>query len=93
MKHIKNRITRLMLFFYLISSYMGATHIHHKDFTVHSDCKVCIVVKNLHGNDIVDDNFLLDEVRNNFEFQTLVNDILYATVIKGFNSQAPPLFS
>ena len=94
MKHaLRMRIVKLLLFFYLFSSYLGAAHIHKDTLTSHDDCKVCIVVKNLHSGDapatfaqplIAWDTVLVVFLRH--EAAAVLHD-------KGFDAHAPPRFS
>jgi hypothetical protein len=51
MKSMKLIIVRVVLFFYLSSSYLSATHIHKNSLEHNSDCKICIVVKKLNSGD------------------------------------------
>ncbi len=51
LRYFKKRLRHFLLFFYVTSAYLGATHIHHEALASHDDCKVCIVVKNLHSGD------------------------------------------
>jgi len=92
MKKLNILIIRFLLFFYLTSSYLSATHIH-KDITQqHSDCKVCIVVKNLHAPDIPHSDIYC--ISYNFYEKIIFYQCLVTTILlKGFNSHAPPIFS
>ena len=92
-KQFKIVLIRCLLFFYLTSSYLSATHIHHDVLESQSDCKVCIVVKNLNSGD-----------SPTIEFDGLVYDFIYEpiafillkskkNILKGFNANAPPKLS
>ena len=90
---MKQLLIRFLLLFYISSSFLSATHIHKDPLTIHSDCKVCIVVKNLNSADVplfetLDFVVLLPE-------QILLTPKqLHSIVIdKGFFSHAPPFFS
>ena len=90
---VKQLLIRFLLLFYLSSSFLSATHIHKDSLTVHDDCKVCIVVKNLNSGDIPSFE-TLDFVLLLPEQIILTPEQLQATVIdKGFCSHAPPFFS
>ena len=85
-------ITRLLLFFYLTSSYLSATHIHNDAVESHGDCKVCIVVKNLNSGDtptLVIDNSACSNCYEPIAFQI---EKTTKTILKGFNANAPPFF-
>ncbi len=89
---MKQILIRFLLLFYLSSSFLSATHIH-KDHLVHDDCKVCIVVKNLHSGDVPSFE-MLDFVVLLPEQIVLTPKHLDTTAIdKGFFSHAPPFFS
>ena len=86
-------LVRFLLLFYLSSSFLSATHIHKDQLTVHDDCKVCIVVKNLNSGDVPSFE-ILDFVELLPEQILLTYKQLNSIVIdKGFFSHAPPFFS
>jgi len=89
---LKSMLVRVLLFFYLTSAYLGATHIHH-DGLESMDCKVHILVKNLNSADtpIVDELLFLCEGC----YKTLFTSryIWVVSISKGFNAQAPPTLS
>jgi len=90
---VKQILIRFLLLFYLSSSFLSATHIHKKPLTVHDDCKVCIVVKNLNSADVPSFE-TLDFVVLLPEQIVLTPKQLHPIVIdKGFSSHAPPFFS
>ncbi len=93
MKQIRQRFVRFLLFFYLFSSYLGATHIHHDALASHHDCKVCIVVKNLHNGDTPDPVTLPDIDNTRYQTITLHRSLFAYRSLKGFDAHAPPLFS
>ena len=91
MKSIQNIVIKLLLFFYLSSSYLSATHIHKDSIEANSHCKVCIIVKNINSGDLPNiqiNNFacLYSYEPITFKLQKITKNIL-----KGFNSNAPPL--
>ena len=90
---MKQILIRFLLLFYLSSSFLSATHTHKEQLTVHDDCKVCIVVKNLNSGDVPLFE-TLDFVELLPEQILLTPKQLQTTVVdKGFFSQAPPFFS
>ena len=90
---MKQILIRFLLLFYISSSFLSATHIHKKTLTLHNDCKVCIVVKNLNSGDVPSFE-TLDFVVLLPEEILLTPKQLHSTVIdKGFFSHAPPFFS
>lgn len=94
MQQIQRFVIRLLLFFYLTSSYLSATHIHHNDVEHHSDCKVCIVVKNLHGGEAPNlDSKCLTCAAHYEMIASFQNPFINTILLKGFNATAPPLFS
>lgn len=84
-------ISILIIFFYITSSYLTATHIHKKVVQQHADCKVCIMAKNLHSGDIeLKDNTSISYI----DYSRIIlftENIIYKTILKGFNSNAPPI--
>jgi len=93
MKSMYIIIIRLLLFFYLTSSYLSATHIHKNIAQQHSDCKVCIVVKNLYAPDIPHIDISCIGCYNFYEKIEFHQQIVTTIPLKGFNSHAPPIFS
>ncbi len=94
MKHaLRVRIVKLLLFFYLFSSYLGATHIHQDALTSHDSCKVCIVVKNLHSSDTPAVSILSLVVWDAVPVVFLWHDAAALLPNKGFDALAPPRFS
>ena len=91
MKQLKILIVRFLLFFYLSSSYLSATHIHYDALESHSDCKVCIVVKNINSGDVP--NIEIEHLDLLYGYESIgyklekTNNI----ILKGFNANAPPL--
>ncbi len=81
----------VILFFYITSSYLTATHIHKRAIQQHADCKVCIMAKNLHSGDIElkDDISIFHTSYSQIIFFT--QNIIYQTILKWFNSNAPPI--
>jgi len=93
MKQLQRYVIRFLLFFYLTSSYASATHIHTDATIVDSDCKICIMVKNITGGDapsfdILPSNMLVDSTIEVRETQENI-----VTMPKGYFSHAPPSFS
>lgn len=90
MKSIQIIVVRLLLFFYLSSSYLSATHIHNDAIETHGDCKVCIVVKNLHSGNFP--NTQLDNLTCAYNYEPIVYKTQKTTrdILKGFNANAPP---
>jgi len=84
---------RMLLFFYLFSSFISASHIHHDTGTSHDNCSVCIVVKNLHSGDITPP-LTLDNIIYAYSTVTpWVEHYTLYTNLKYTHAQAPPLFS
>ena len=92
MKRVKLFLIKSIVIFYLVSSFLSATHFHN-DALEHNDCKVCIVHKNLNSADVPTTSIL-----------NLVCDYCYQAILfkatlfqdsldKGFNANAPPHFS
>jgi len=93
MKHLQKNIIRLLLLFYLTSSYLSATHIHHETTLSDVDCKVCIMVKNINSGDTPSFDILtpLIVVQEMIGVRRTQQNI--TTTSKGYFSHAPPLFS
>jgi len=92
MKSIKVIIIRFFLFFYLTSSFLSATHIH-AVAEQSSDCNVCLLVKNLHDGDVstVSSNFI--DYEGCYNHLVLKYYYIIPYLFKGFDANAPPIFS
>ena len=83
-------LVKILVVFYLLSSYLSATHIHQDSSDTQEKCPICIFVKNFQSGDVVIALVLLLIFTPLFTrfFNTLMRR---REVLKGFNSQAPPL--
>jgi len=90
--NMKYIFVRLLLFFYLTSTYLGAIHIHH-DALESDNCKVHTLVKNLNSGDMFSGPIDLLDCVGCFESIVFNYDYFIKTIIKGFDAHAPPLFS
>jgi hypothetical protein len=93
MKKLNIYIIHFFLFFYLTSSYLSATHIHNEAIEQQSDCKVCILAKNLHGKDIIDTDISCLNCANYYELIQFNQQLITQILLKGFNANAPPILS
>ncbi len=90
---MKKRLIYSLVLFYFFSSYLSAAHIHRHLSASHDNCKVCIVVKNLHIGDAPQLSIVPDA------FTLIVPEPYYPLTVvsfisaKGFDSHAPPFFS
>ena len=94
LKAIKNIVINLVLFFYIISSFLSAMHTDHQALEEHNDCKVCIVIKNLHSSN--NPNLEVNNIDYKYYHQfisTTKKIFLNKIVSKGFYSTAPPKLS
>lgn len=89
----QKHFVRILLFFYLFSSFVSATHIHHELGESHADCKVCVVVKNLHSADVPSFQPLNNVLSYYVSISELKHTCFTSQIIKGYNAHAPPLFS
>jgi c-di-AMP phosphodiesterase-like protein len=92
-KLIDRLIVPLILFFYLTSTYLSATHIHKNSLEHNTDCKVCIVVKNLHNGAVPAVELNGVTTLNNYMALIFNQQQTIQILLKGFNAQAPPIFS
>ena len=83
-------IIRLLLFFYLTSAYLGATHIHQDALKSLNDCKVHFLVKNLNSGDTPHGLFELLGCLGCFEAIFFYTTHTVQALSKGFDAQAPP---
>ena len=90
---MKAIVVRLLLFFYLTSTYLGATHIHHDGLESLTDCKVHVMIKNLNSADMPDVPFELLGCVGCFESIVFYGNYFVQPLYKGFNAQAPPTLS
>ena len=89
---MKKIFIRFILFFYLTSSYLSAIHLHKTELVQHEDCKICIVVKNLNGNDVVLATIALS-LSHDYQYIVFRQQIVEHQLVKGFDANAPPFFS
>jgi len=85
-------IVNLILIFYITASTIATTHIH-KEGISNTDCKICIVIKNLHSADTPspDQNLIVPCF---YEKQiSFTKRVFYYLNIKGFFAKAPPSLS
>jgi len=93
LKQLQRFIIRLLLFFYLTSSYLSAIHIHADDTIEDADCKVCIVVKNITGLDTTSSDCILSVSFVESNLKVKEERVLPRTTSKGYFSHAPPFVS
>ena len=84
---------RILLFFYLFSSFLSATHIHHDVGESHTDCKVCIVVKAQHSADVPSPHIFSIVFPYYIAMLKGKKTSYISPLAKGYHSQAPPSFS
>ena len=83
-------LIKSLVLFYLLSSYLSATHTHHNTSDTPEKCQICIFVKNFQSGDVVIPLVLI--LIFSHYFTSFFNTILYRReVLKGFDSHAPPL--
>ena len=90
---MKSILLRFLLFFYLTSTYLGATHIHHDALESSLDCKVHVLVKNLNSADVPIFNEMFLECEGCYASIFYSSNAWVLSVYKGYNAQAPPYFS
>ena len=83
---------RILLFFYLATATLSATHMHHDDNN-YTDCKVCPIVKNIDSADIPSAALIIFPPRYHDSAILRTGSIFLNTNLKGFQAQAPPYFS
>jgi len=83
----------LLIFVYTLATILGASHIHKDMNSSSSQCKVCMLTQNMHGGELPEtpDSIVLVTA---YIIEILIIDKPLSYInLKGFNSQAPPLFS
>ena len=50
MRKLRRSVFYAVIWVYLLGTSLSATHIHHQLDTPDHDCKVCLVVKNIHAS-------------------------------------------
>ena len=92
MQRVKLFLIKLIVIFYVTSSFLSATHFH-ADGLEHNDCKVCIVHKNLNIGDAPEVQLIsLDCCPHSLVIYTQAKPYTFI-LLKGFNSNAPPHIS
>ena len=93
MPNYENKQTRLLLIIlYFINSFMSSINIH-KGAKVHSHCQVCIVHRHLHSNIPSTPIIYTNCIQCSYEAILFKLEPFQVIIDKGFNSNAPPLFS
>jgi len=92
-KQFKTLLFRCLFLFYLTSSYFAATHFHDNSLNSNSDCKICIVVKNLNSGDAPVNNLDILACDGCYEPIAFHIKSVEKTILKGFNANAPPKLS
>ena len=93
MKRYRLKFISFTLLFYLLSSFLSATHIHNDEHVSHNDCKICIVVKNLHSADAPTITTLTVVETDHCQKIAISHTLFVSAIEKGFDAHAPPLFS
>jgi len=87
---IKRFIVKSLLFFYLLSSYLHAVHIHSSHETHGENCKVCVVAKTFKSADIPSSPFEITQFSTHLKYANALYLAVWATPDKGYFSTAPP---
>jgi len=86
-------ISRLLIFFYLFATSVSAAHIHEDMHTVHSECKICMLTQSMDSGDVPDDTQYVSNLSYYLPTFTTLHPEPTCIHLKGYYSQAPPLFS
>ncbi len=89
---MRQMIIRSIFLFYLLASYLNATHIHMEESAHADDCKVCMVAKVFQSADVPDTSLphtIALPVHRSLYIAERSN---VSACIKGFLSTAPPSF-
>ncbi len=91
-QNIKQIIIKLLLLFYLFTSYVNATHFHHEEVDV-DNCQICIVLKVFHSADLSssDIHFIFPDLFYITSYFGKSSNV--ALCHKGYYATAPPSFS
>ena len=83
--------SKVLIFFYLVSTHLTATHIHH-DHHEHSDCKICHVAQNIDAADI--DMTATQYIIVGINYLSSIYHDTYDVIelLKGYHAQAPPSY-
>ena len=91
MRKLRRSVFYAVVWVYLLGTSLSATHIHHQLDTPDHDCKVCLVVKNIHASD-VPSHFSYDTTIETYRIDILPYESMHTTMChKGFDAHAPPL--
>ncbi|MBD3790341.1 MAG: hypothetical protein IE885_08300 [Campylobacterales bacterium] len=89
---MKQLLLKIIFFFYLFSSLLGAVHIHLDQEEAH-ECKVCIVVNTMHYTDEPKQHLFDLFIEMGYEDILFIQNSYVYRPIKGFFATAPPLYS
>ncbi|HIP50950.1 MAG TPA: hypothetical protein EYG94_02580 [Campylobacterales bacterium] len=89
----KNFLLKLLLFFYLSFSYMGATHIHYDHEEHLDDCQICLIVNAFSDLDIPKNSLILSCTLCSYIIEVFNTTSVHTVHLKGYFSNAPPTLS
>ncbi len=87
---MKHFLLKTLLFLFLGTSYLSATHIHHDELDHKDGCEVCVVVNNFHSADIPNATMDIPLVEYAYDEIRLCYISPVTHIYKGFYSTAPP---
>ncbi len=83
--------SRVLIFFYLLSTHFSLAHIHH-DHHEHLDCKTCHLAQNIDSADIEIEISQDFSAETNYLLSIYHDTYTFTTTLKGYYSHAPPSF-
>jgi len=87
---IKRFIVKTLLFFYLLSSYLHAVHIHSSHEAHGKNCKVCVVAKTFKSANIPSAPFEITQFSPHRKYANALYLAVSTKPDKGYFSTAPP---
>jgi len=91
---IKPIVLKILLLFYLASTFIGATHIHNQKKKHLDGCQICVIVKAFTDADLPKNGSIdIGCTLCNYLIIPLYSISLKVVNLKGYFSHAPPLLS
>ena len=87
---IKYLFIKTLLFLFLVSSSLSASHIHHDDADHEAECEVCIVINNFYSGDTPKSTVEIASLECTFDEIVQYESYALKHLPLGYYSTAPP---
>jgi len=90
--HIKGQLVALLLYSYIVTAFLSATHVHADETDHHDNCDVCIIMHNFIGTDIPPSDTLVAILDAPYICALYQETSRFTACEKPYHAQAPPNF-